>query len=44
MVALQLYGYKQVAVSPCGYVVGKIHSQIKPVFVSIMRNFVVSRP
>ena len=23
---LQLYGYKQVAVSLCGYVVGKIHS------------------
>ena len=33
MVALQLYGYKQVAVSICGYVVGKIHSYIKPVLV-----------
>lgn len=33
MLALQLYGYKQVAVSPCGYVVGKVHSQIKPVLV-----------
>ena len=33
MVALQLYCYKQVAVSPCGYVEGKIYSQIKPVLV-----------
>ena len=33
MVALQLYGYEQVAVSPFGSVVGKIYSQIKPVLV-----------
>ena len=33
MVALQLYGYEQVAVSPCVSVVGKIYSQIKPVLV-----------